>query len=437
MATRLSVSRSTVATRLPPAALAGACAFPPPRRWKEADAPRRHGENGTMRTPTSSSDAAPDGARASVSVAICGSGGAGVITAGEVLLAAAARGGWFGLQTRSVGPQIRGGEAVSMVRIAGHPVEAHADSFDVLLAIDWRNFDRFAAEVTLAGDALILMDEEAGDPPAAYADHAGHILRLPLQETARGVDGRANMVALGFLGGLLDMPEAPLRHAVERRFAARGGAVRDTALAALAAGRELFATRFAAPARPLAPPENPGERWIISGNPMTGLGALSAGVRFAAAYPITPASDLLEWLTPALAGAGGMLVQAEDELASINMIIGSSFAGTPSLTATSGPGLALMMEGLGLAVAAEIPLVVVDVQRGGPSTGIPTKSEQTDLEIALCGLHGEAPHLVLGATSAADCLFTTAWAVHLAEALQTPAIVLSDQKMGQMKAISE
>ncbi len=161
---------------------------------------------------------------------------------------------------------------------------------------------------------------------------------------------------------------------------------------------------------------------------------MRGGVRFAAAYPITPATEILEWLAPNLPQVGGVLLQAEDELASINMIIGASFGGTPALTATSGPGLSLMIEALGLATAAEMPIVVVDVMRGGPSTGIPTKSEQADLNIAVYGLHGDAPHLVLAPQSVADCLFTTQWAVHLAEALQTPAIVLSDQFVGQAQA---
>jgi 2-oxoglutarate ferredoxin oxidoreductase subunit alpha len=158
-------------------------------------------------------------------------------------------------------------------------------------------------------------------------------------------------------------------------------------------------------------------------------------VRFVAAYPITPASEMLEWLAPRLELLGGSLLQAEDELASINMIIGSSFGGVPSLTATSGPGLSLMMEGLGLAVASETPVVVVDVQRGGPSTGIPTKSEQSDLDIALHGCHGDAPHLVLAALGIRDCLYTVEWAVGLAEYLQTAAIVLSDQTLGQSRAL--
>jgi len=117
------------------------------------------------------------------------------------------------------------------------------------------------------------------------------------------------------------------------------------------------------------------------------------------------------------------------------MVIGASFGGTPSLTATSGPGLALMIESLGLATASEVPVVVVDVMRGGPSTGIPTKSEQSDLNIAVYGFHGDAPHVVVAPLSVSDCVFTTSWAVHLAEAMQVPAIVLSDQFLGQARAV--
>ncbi len=158
-------------------------------------------------------------------------------------------------------------------------------------------------------------------------------------------------------------------------------------------------------------------------------------MRFVAAYPITPATELLEWLAPALAKVGGTLVQAEDELASINMALGASFGGVPSLTATSGPGLSLMIESLGLGVAAEVPVVVVDVMRTGPSTGIATKSEQADLGTALYGLHGDAPHIVIAPNSLADCLAATEWAVSLAESLQVPAIVLSDQYLGQARGV--
>jgi 2-oxoglutarate ferredoxin oxidoreductase subunit alpha len=164
---------------------------------------------------------------------------------------------------------------------------------------------------------------------------------------------------------------------------------------------------------------------------------VSGGIRFVAAYPITPATEILEWMSPALADISGTLVQAEDELASITMAIGASFGGTPAMTATSGPGLSLMTESLGLAIAAEVPVVVVDVMRGGPSTGIPTKSEQSDLNIALYGAHGDAPHVVVAPNSVADCVLTTEWAVHLAEAMQVPVVILSDQLMGQARMIMD
>ena len=192
-----------------------------------------------------------------------------------------------------------------------------------------------------------------------------------------------------------------------------------------------------APFRLPALAESKTARWVISGNEAVGFGALSAGVRFVAAYPITPATEILEWMAPRLEGLGGALVQAEDELASINMIVGSSFAGITSMTATSGPGLSLMSESIGLAVASETPVIVVDVMRGGPSTGIPAKSEQSDLGIALHGLHGDAPHIVTAPISISDCVATTAWTVELAERLQTAAILLSDQALGQSRAIIE
>jgi len=264
-----------------------------------------------------------------------------------------------------------------------------------------------------------------------FTASGARIVTLPLARMAKGIPGgRSNMVLLGYLGALLGLPKVSLQHATERLLGKRPAAL-EASLAALSAGRAAMT----APLLPLdRPPARRGDRWLVTGNEAAGLGALKGGVRFVAAYPITPATELLEWLSPALTRVGGALLQAEDELASINMAIGGSFGGVPALTATSGPGLALMMESLGLAVAAEIPVVVVDVMRVGPSTGIPTKSEQGDLNIALHGLHGDAPHLVLAPNSVGDCLQTASWAVSLAEALQVPAIVLSDQFLGQARA---
>jgi 2-oxoglutarate ferredoxin oxidoreductase subunit alpha len=368
---------------------------------------------------------------ASVSVAFLGSGGAGILTTGGMLLEAACGAGWDGLLTRSVGPQIRGGEACAMVRLAARPVECHAPHFDLLVAVDWLNANRFDTEIHVSGRSIIVCDPQGGEPPGFVTAAAPRFLELPMKDIAKAQpQWRANMLALGAAAKLLRIDAAVLNQLIVKRFGERGEAVVKSNLDAVRAGAEAVPEVETMPRLP-APRRGKSKRWLISGNEATGLGAVRGGVRFAAAYPITPASEILEWLAPNLAKVGGALLQAEDELASINMIVGASYGGAVSLTATAGPGLSLMIEGIGLAVAAEIPLVVVDVMRGGPSTGIPTKSEQGDLNIAVHGLHGDAPHVVVAPQSVADCLFTAQWATYLAETLQTPALVLSDQFLGQ------
>jgi 2-oxoglutarate ferredoxin oxidoreductase subunit alpha len=372
--------------------------------------------------------------RRTVSIALAGSGGAGVMTAGNMLLEAAAHAGYYALMTRSSGPQIRGGEAVAMIRIACRPVECMDDHFHVLAAVDWENVHRFGAEIALGPDSLIAGDPDQGEPHEVFLRSGAARVEVPLKKMAKAIpEGRPNMLLVGYLAALAGLPDEAIARAVEKSLVKRPAAL-SPSLAAVAAGRDAAGAAPRTFALEPAPARD-ARRWLLTGNEAAGYGAIQAGVRFVAAYPITPATELLEWMSPALAEVGGTLVQAEDELASINMAIGGSYGGVPSLTATSGPGLALMVESLGLAVAAEIPLVVVDVMRVGPSTGIPTKSEQGDLNIALYGLHGDAPHLVLAPNSVADCLGTTRWAVELSEALQAPAIVLSDQFFGQTRAV--
>ncbi|MGB7688646.1 MAG: 2-oxoacid:acceptor oxidoreductase subunit alpha [Pseudolabrys sp.] len=370
----------------------------------------------------------------SVSVAIVGSGGAGALTTGNSLLEAACAAGWHGLFTRTLGPQIRGGEAAALLRLAVDPVECLPDQFDLLISIDWLNAHRFGSEIKIGPETLVISDPRGGDKPPMVAQSGARVIDVPMKEMAKTIpDGRPNMIALGIAGRLLGLTTEQVFAPIARRLADKGSVAIEASLAgikvgfAAAAGID-FGAQLASP-RPSS-----ARRWLLSGNEATALGAIRGGVRFAAAYPITPATEVLEWLAPSLAKVGGVLLQAEDELAAINMIIGSSFGGTPALTATSGPGLSLMIEALGLATSAEIPIVVVDVMRGGPSTGIPTKSEQADLNIAIYGLHGDAPHLVLAPQSVGDCMFTTQWATYLAETLQCPAIVLSDQFMGQARA---
>ena len=373
--------------------------------------------------------------RESISLAIIGSGGAGALTAGAIILEAAAKLGWYGIMNRSVGPQIRGGEAAALVRLANHPVNCMSREYDLLIAIDWKNAERFASEMPLAWDGLVLSDPTAGDIPAEIGGSQSNIANVAMKYLAKEIPGgRENMIAVGVAAAIIGLSVENIMDIVKAKFSKKG---RD----AVEIGRRCIVTGMTQVANfadhlKLQPPKNKNSgRWLITGNEGVGYGAVRGGIRFAAAYPITPATEVLEWLAPSLAKVGGALVQAEDELSSINMAIGASFGGRASITATSGPGLALMMESMGLATASEVPIVVVNVMRGGPSTGIPTKSEQSDLNIALYGCHGDAPHIVTAPLSVSDCIFTAQWTVYLAEAMQTAAILLSDQSLGQARVI--
>ena len=395
----------------------------------------RSNQEATAAAPPPRAVAAGDAA-AAISIALAGSGGSGVMTAGNLLLNAAAKAGCYGLMVRTSGPQIRGGEAAALLRLAAAPVDTLDDRFDLLLAIDWQNVHRFADEMPLGASSVLIGDPDQGDAPEVFLASGATLVPLPLKKMAKAIPGSwTNMIALGLAGALAGIPGAALEAALRDSWK-RAGTGLDANLAALRAGMQAAAGIDGVRRLPALAAGGDG-RWLISGNEAAGYGAIRGGVRFVAAYPITPATELLEWMAPALAKVGGTLLQAEDELASVNMIIGASYGGVPSLTATAGPGLALMTEGIGLACSAEVPIVVVDVMRGGPSTGIPAKSEQSDLSFAVSGLHGDAPRLVLAPTSIADCVATTQWAVELAEALQAPAIVLSDQFMGQSRAIIE
>jgi 2-oxoglutarate ferredoxin oxidoreductase subunit alpha len=373
--------------------------------------------------------------RQNLSIALTGSGGSGVMTTGSMLLEVAAQAGWYGFMGRSAGPQIRGGEAAALIRVSSEPIESPDDSFDLVLAIDPGSFGRFVAEIPLRKDSLIISDAEGGRRSSPLPDTPAQVLDLPMKKLTKTVKGgRPNMIALGAVARVIGLSESTIYPVLEKFLKSKGQDALEASRACVQVGYAAASDLPTFESPPIKT-ESATERWSITGNEAAGLGAVRGGVRFVAAYPITPATEVLEWLADALPKVGGVLVQAEDELASINQIIGASFGGKPSLTATSGPGLALMSEAIGLSVCSEVPVVVLDVMRCGPSTGIATKSEQSDLNIATAGLHGDAPHLVLAPTSVTDCVFTTQWSVHLAEALQTAAIVLSDQSLGQTRAI--
>ena len=202
------------------------------------------------------------------------------------------------------------------VRVSTFPTDGQDDRFQVLAAIDWQNVVRFASEIPLGPESLIIADPSQGEPPEAFLKTGARHVQLPLKDIAKKIEGGwPNMVALGLLAGLMGLPESAVEKAIAR--AMKKG--KDAALASARAGLEQAK---ALEGYPLAPPPAKSKRWLITGNEAAGLGALKGGVRFVATYPITPATELLEYMAPALTKLGGQLVQAEDELASINMVLG-------------------------------------------------------------------------------------------------------------------
>lgn len=376
--------------------------------------------------------------RESFGVVISGSGGSGAMTAGELLLRAAAEAGYYGSMNRLFGPQVRGGEAAALVQLSTEPTSCQPDRYDLFVALDWEKTDQFAPEIPLDAKSVIICDPQAGPVPQSIGKSGARTISIEMGTTGttpleRALAGKhTNVYAAGVVSAVAGLPKPLVHDALKAVLGGKSPAVARGNAAALDAGI-VAASGLDIGLKLAAPSKAP--RWLISGNEAIAVGALRGGVRFVGCYPITPATDLVEWLSPQLQKLGGRLVLAEDELAAINLILGASYAGAPAMTVTSGPGLSLMVESIGLAVAAEVPAVVVNVMRGGPSTGIPSKTEQSDVAIAIYGGHGDAPRVVVAPTSVRDCMFTAEWAVYLAEALQSPVIVLSDQAFGLARTV--
>jgi 2-oxoglutarate/2-oxoacid ferredoxin oxidoreductase subunit alpha len=375
-----------------------------------------------------------------LTITVVGSGGDGVVTLGDLLAQVAAHEGLHVIKTEAYGPQIRGGESSCTVRVSAESISSQGAAVDVLVVFRWSDYARFRGEISVAPDALVL--HEAGEERPSAEDLGvvgGDALAwvpVPFAEvsrTAAGSPGSKNVVALGILGEMLGLPAEKLERAIARRFGRKKPAVADAAKRAFAAGREFALSRAEVLRRRRLAYTPAAPRLLLSGNEAAAIGALHAGCRFFAGYPITPSSEILHFLGEWMPRAGGSFLQTEDELAAIGAVIGASFAGVKAMTATSGPGLSLMIEMLGLAAMAEVPVVIVDVQRGGPSTGNPTKSEQADLLQCLFGTHGDAPRAVLACSDVEDCFHATVEAFNIAEEFQIPALVLSDQSVGQRK----
>ncbi|WP_443147744.1 2-oxoacid:acceptor oxidoreductase subunit alpha [Nitrospira sp.] len=370
-----------------------------------------------------------------IGIGIVGSGGAGVMMLGNLLLGTATRCGLYGLMTKQYGPQIRGGESLCVLRLGISPFEKQPDRVDILAGLDWRNASRFQ-EFLLVNPEGWVFCEQSEKPVMTGLANVKHCVAVPWKAHIQAIEGgNPNIFLFGLLASLLELDSTACHLTLEERFREKGTMVVDANQKAFEVGwawNDQHHMRW-----PLVKPTDPVSRWQLTGNQAIVLGSLVAGCDFFAGYPITPATDIMEELSRYFPQQEKIMVQAEDELAAITMAIGASFGGKKAMTATSGPGFSLMAEGLGLALMTEIPLVVINVQRTGPSTGIATTTEQADLWAALASSHGDNPRVVLAPDSVLDCLTMTVKAFNIAEEFQVPVILLSDQFLGARSEIIE
>lgn len=369
-------------------------------------------------------------AKVDLTIRIAGENGEGVLTVGDVLAEALARSGLHIYTFKNLPAEIKGGASMVQVRVGDRLVRSPGDAVDILMAWNQENYDIHIGEVRPGG--LVIYD-----PGGCVAEdgHGVQQIGVPLQEITKEVIKvmkSKNVLAFGVLTACLGIPfEIGKEMVTESRWGRRKEFL-ESNINALQHAYHYVAEQGIDIGIQLPVSRQKGRGLLVmTGNDALCMGALAAGCRFYAGYPITPASDVMETLAKAMPKVGGVLLQTEDEIAAITSCIGASFAGRKVMTATAGPGLSLMVEALGLATMEEIPLVVVDVQRGGPSTGLPTKTEQSDLALALYGSHGEAPRIVIAPTNAEDCFYTAVQAFNLAEKYQVPVIVLSDQHLSQ------
>ncbi len=327
---------------------------------------------------------------------------------------------------------ISGGPSIFQVRLGTGEVLSAGDDVDILVAFYQHSYKDHIGTLRDGGILLYDSDNVQPDPNEKRYRSVG----IPITSlTVEAIGGTAkdkgkNMFVLGLVARMFDLDVPKLEAMLQGYYKGKGDDVIRSVLGAFHAGYAYDIGKLTDTFRFTPRAVVTGKRKVVTdGNQAIAYGALAAGIRFGAGYPITPWSSVMEILRTELPKYGGIFVQAEDELAAIAMACGASYAGYVSLTGTSGPGLSLKSEALGWAVMAEMPVVIVDVQRGGPSTGLPTNVEQSDLNIACFGSHGDAPRIVLAPGSVEDCFYTTIEAVKLAREYSCPVIVLTDQAL--------
>ena len=325
---------------------------------------------------------------------------------------------------------ISGGPSIFQVRIGSGEVLSAGDEADVLLAFYDHSYANHIGSLKKGGIVLYDSDHVTPNPDKLSTYHHVGVAISSLTVEAIGGTGSGrgkNVYSLGLIARMFDLNTEKLERLIRERFAGKDASVADNAVTCFRGGYGhqiqglVEAFRF-------QPGDKAGAQQVVmSGNEALAFGILAAGVRFGAGYPITPWSEIMELLRRELPKYGGTFVQTEDEIAAMSMAIGASYAGRVAVTGSSGPGISLKTEALGWAVMAEMPVILIDVQRGGPSTGMPTNVEQSDLNIACFGGHGDSPRVVLAPSSVEDCFYTAIEAVNIARKYSTPVIILSDQ----------
>ena len=357
--------------------------------------------------------------------AIGGEAGDGIDSTGKIFAQALSRAGRHVFTSKDFASRIRGGYTAYKVRTAVEPVQSVVDRLDVLIALTQRTIDENLDE--LHEGSVIIYDGERTSMQDVEIPEGMVGLSVPLKRLAEENGGAImrNVVALGAACAVAEFPIANLDSALEKRFGDKGTNIIENNKGAARAGREYVREEY---------DHDYGfdlectdaDYVLLNGDEAIGMGAIAAGCRFYAGYPITPATDVMEYLTGRIEQYGGHVVQAEDELSAINMALGAARAGARAMTATSGPGIDLMAESFGLVATTETPLVICNVMRSGPSTGMPTKQEQGDLNAMLYGGHGEIPRFVVAPTSIDECFWKTVEAFNLAEQYQIPVYLTAD-----------
>ncbi|MEE8372682.1 MAG: 2-oxoacid:acceptor oxidoreductase subunit alpha [Dehalococcoidia bacterium] len=359
-----------------------------------------------------------------VSFMIGGEAGQGVQSVGHILAKALARGGFHIFADQDYESRIRGGHSFFRVRASDREARAISETVDILVALNQETIDLHREE--MASEGVIVFD--GGKTENTLSDEK--LFAVPLEHLAQESAKNklmANTVALGVALGLVGYDLQVLNKVVREHFGT--GDVAEANVAAAKAGYEYVKGNFDGGFSHHLDPIGDGNRMLLTGNEAIALGALAANCKFMAAYPMTPSTSIMEYLTSKCEKVGMVVVQPEDEISAIHMTIGAAFAGVRSMTATSGGGFCLMVEGLGLAGMTETPIVVVDAQRPGPAIGLPSRTEQSDLEFVIHASHGEFPRAVLAPATVEDAFWLTVKAFNLSDKYQLPVILLTDQHL--------